>query len=217
MKQQEIIIDHKVEGMAIPIKEITAAISKMTYASDISVMFKMLLLTGCRISELDSLRIRNLFDNTFYFIPGKNQKRKPRKVVLPREYIKELVEYRKTNRVYSDRMFHISNVTFRKYFNRDIRPQIKSWLVLKISARNGNLCTEYRYQLKGLRKTYSSTYFKEQYDKWGDANVALEVTSKHMKHSSTHMTAYHYIEEMNTIKGYKLEASKEEQKCLLDY
>ncbi|MDI6738703.1 MAG: hypothetical protein QME12_09425 [Nanoarchaeota archaeon] len=84
---------------------------------------------------------------------------------------------------------------------------------------------EYIYQLKGLRKNYQTLEFAKQFEKWQDASIALEFTSKNMKHSSGKITAYHYIENFESlnIEKYKhltpaeIIANSQTQMRLMDY
>lgn len=200
-------IRHDIDSHAIPYKYVQEAINFMEYASTTRVMFQMLVITGCRIKELNSMKISNLYEEGwFYWTLGKNQKG-TRKIKLPEFFIKELLEYRSTHRVPQERLFGVRDCTFTRYFNRDVRPHLsKAWREVRIRNRQTSLDkTEYIFQLKGLRKNFQTVLFKKEYDKWNDANVAVLMTSKEMKHSSTHITAYHYIENFESleIENYK--------------
>lgn len=196
----------------------------MPYASSNRVMFTMLFLTGCRLTCLDRMRLRNLHGEHLYWRPGKNQKgwRKER---LPIEYLEELRAYRETHRVDQDRLFGIASETFRREFNRASRPTLgPAWRRKRPVMRNERLDLEYVYQLKGLRKDFQTLDFKRNYDELCDAGLAIEMTSKRMRHSSTKITARHYIENFDAL-GVKTLPSlvpnellrMGQQKRLLDY
>jgi len=156
-------------------------------------MFEMLVLTGCRISELDNMKRSNIRKGFLYWKLGKNQSNY-RKVALPERYMQELKDYWETHRVPVDDVFGIKSHSFRRYFDRYVRMQLGGCWLEKVNVfRNDFFVDEYFLQLKGLRKNYQTMLFKSEYEKWGDAGVALEFTSKAMKHSSKHITAYHYL------------------------
>ena len=182
---------------AVPYPAIKEVLDYLEYGNVIRVMFEMLAITGCRISELDKFKMSELYGGVIYWKPAKRQPY--RKEQLPAWYIKELLYYRKNNRVYQNKIFGISANTFRRYFNRDVRPKLPSWTRVRLRAYKGALETEYILQLKGLRKTFQTHLFAQEYEKWKDANVAMEFTSKRMRHSTKHMTAYHYLENFETL------------------
>ncbi|MCA1807531.1 MAG: hypothetical protein LC687_06770, partial [Actinobacteria bacterium] len=65
--------------------------------------------------------------------------------------------------------------------------------------------SQYRLQLKGLRKNFQTVEFARQLAQWrGHADFALEMTSKRMRHSTASVTARHYIEglgELGLVQG----------------
>lgn len=185
---------------AVPFKNVLEAIEFMQYGTDLRVMFEMLFLTGCRIHELNSMETSNIVGNRIYWKLGKNQ-HTSRVEVLPLSYLKELKHYREHNRVYGKRMFGISGDTFRRYFNKDVRPRLSEIWQRKVETPFDRLKgrKEYLIQLKGLRKDFQTLEFAKQLKKWKSSEVALEFTSKRMKHSSKKITAYHYIVNFDTL------------------
>lgn len=157
----------------------------------------MLALTGCRLSELNGMRISNIQGNIIYWRLGKNQKGW-RKEALPDWYLKELQEYINTHRLKRDHLFGPSATSIRRYFNRDIRPYLGEEWQEKISHPGYTIDERYILQLKSFRKSFGTTIFWREYQKWEDAGVALEFTSKRMCHSTTHMTAFHYLRNFET-------------------
>ncbi|MBI2101671.1 hypothetical protein HYT53_03585 [Candidatus Woesearchaeota archaeon] len=192
-------INHERDSYAIPFKEVIAAIEAMPYASGVRVMFQMLVLTGCRPCELDNMKVSRLFGDYLYWPLGKNQKGW-RKEKLGMKYIKELKLYRERNRVYGDRLFGFSANSFRRYFNKFIRPHLsEEWNEKRLKLSKSSPACEYVLQIKGLRKDFQTLEFAKQYKKWKSPDVAMEFTSKKMKHSSKHITAYHYLENFDTL------------------
>lgn len=63
----------------------------------------------------------------------------------------------------------------------------------------GDFSSEYRYQLKGLRKNFQTLMFAEELAEWDDPQIALLKVSKRMKHSAEHITFHHYIEDMEAL------------------
>lgn len=199
------------EGYGIPFDKALEAINFMEYGSDVRVMFEMSFLTGCRLSELNNMRVSKLFEDVLFWNIGKNQ-RGFRKQKLPPSYLEELKNYRENNRVYKDKLFGVSSESFRKYFHRDVRPKLSpAWQEKRLFSRKNELREEFVLQLKGLRKNYQTLEFAKQLDKWKDSSIALEFTSKKMKHSSKHITAYHYIENFETLQIDKYKQLTPEQ------
>ena len=186
-----------VDGQAIPPTRIKEVLDYLPYGNQIRVMFQFLAITGSRISELDRMRTdRILKSQNKYFLIwslGKNQKAF-RKEEIPEQLVQELRESRKNRRCFQNRLFSMSSDTFRRVFNRDVRPNLSdAWTERKIKLSKGQLQTEYVLQLKGLRKTFQTLNFAQELRKWNNPDIALEFTSKRMRHSSKHITAYHYI------------------------
>lgn len=186
-------INYEAESHAIPFSKVIEAVNYMQYGSAERAMFEMLFLTGCRMRELNEMRKSMLFGNMLYWKLGKNQK-SHRHIKLPDRYMAELRYYWEHNRIFHDMMFGISSNTLRRNFNKFIRPNLsKEWNEKMPCMSSGFLDLDFVYQLKGLRKDFQTLEFKNQLDKWDDAAVALEFTSKEMKHSSSRITAFHYI------------------------
>lgn len=223
-KQQTKILNLHSESHAIPFDKVIEAVDFMEYGSTCRVMFEMLFLTGCRMSELDRMKISKFYGQYLYWALGKNQ-RSHRKEKLPKWYIEELKVYRNNHKVFRDKLFGINAHTFRRYFARDIRPNLSpAWQEKTLFQRKGALNEEYVLQLKGLRKDFQTLVFKKELDKWKDSGVALEFASKRVKHSSTHITSYHYLcnfEQLGVEKYKNLEPhqilKQANQKRLLDF
>lgn len=186
----------------IPFEEITDTLSRMNYASPERVMFEILAITGCRISELDKMNYSQLYDDLLVWSLGKNQRRS-RKENLPVYLVNEIKEMRSKYRC-SSKLFPISSSTFVRYFNRDVRPKLSpSWIKKRTSLERKTLKEEYVYRLKLLRKNYQTLLFKKYLDKFeGHYDIALQFTSKRMRHSSTKMTAYYYLQGIDDIKNF---------------
>ncbi len=184
---------------AIPYEQVQEVLDFLPYANVVRVMFEMLLYTGCRISELSKMRRSLLYDDVLFWHLGKNQKCF-RKEKLPRHFLVELGEYWKENRICGDFFFGISGSTLNRYFNRDVRPFLSpAWQEKRLIAEKGQLKPEYILQLKGLRKVFQTVIFFHEYEKWKDSGVALEFTAKRMRHSTKHITAYHYLENFDAV------------------
>lgn len=187
------------EGTAIPLPEVKKVLDFMTYASSVRVMFGMLFWTGCRICELDNMKRGNIYGDYVYWKTGKNQN-DYRKEKLPKYYIDELKEYWATNRLLGDRMFGVKHDTFRRYFNKFVRPFLNDqWREERLVYKQSKLTRENILQLKGLRKTFQTFVFAQELWKWKDSKVALEFTSKKMRHSSERMTCYHYLNNFDVL------------------
>ena len=194
------ILNHDTDSHCIPFDAIQEVRDFLPYASPLRVMWTMLALTGCRIRELDNMRASTIYGDVIYWKLGKNQKRH-RKERLPAWFLDELRIYRETHRVYQDRLFGVRSDTFRRFFNRDVRPHLTPrWRELRLVSFMGSLTEEYVYQLNGLRKSFQTLEFARQLEKWKDPTIALEFTSKKMRHSSAKITVYHYVENFDALR-----------------
>lgn len=194
-KHLEVLDDSK----AIPLDEVQRAFDTLSYGSSTRVMFGMLALTGCRMRELDRMRRSMVYGDVLHWFLGKRQ-RHVRKVRLPGWFWSELRYHWSLERPPLDRMFSISAETFRRYFNRDARPLLGGvWEERAVRYQGERVVYGFRYQLNGLRKNYQTLRFSSQWQRWRDAQVAVEFTSKEMKHKSTHITCHHYIENFESL------------------
>lgn len=193
------ILDPEWQVSAITWKDFSYLLSFLKYGSVERVMLLMLAYTGCRISELSIMETRDLNDLVISWRLGKNQVGR-RKESLPESFVQELKFYRANNLTDSTRLFGVSHVTFRTRFNRLRKTVGGIWAEhSEDDLRADKTKKPYLLRLKGFRKTFQTVLFKYYIEKYGDAAVALEFVSRRMKHSSTHMTAYHYIENYEVI------------------
>lgn len=194
------------EGTGIPFRLVKVLLEALPYGNVVRVMVRMLIYTGMRLSELDKCQMKNLFGNCFYWELGKNQTGQYRKALLPQEYLDELKIYRESHRTFGDRMFGLNATAFRRKFNMEVRPLLSDeWREQVLVREAGILEEEYKFQLKGFRKNFATILFYKLYKKWDDANVALLMVSKEMKHSCTQMTAHHYLMEFENLELEKYE------------
>lgn len=189
----------EIEGNAIPWRLIQEVNEHLEYGSAASIMFKTLLYTGCRISELDNLDPKNIMHGYLIWKTGKNQTGF-RKEKMPSCWIEELKVYRNTNSCPTNKLFNKRGQSMVDFFNKKVRPHLsKEWSYKRLHPVKDRFHQEYVYQIKGLRKNFQTIKFHKYYRKYKDAGVALEFISKEMKHSSKHMTAYHYIENCDLL------------------
>lgn len=207
---------------AIPYEDFRTLFNFLPRAHPVRVMVIMLALTGCRLSELDRMQAQNLSGNLLYWRLGKNQ-RGWRSEPLPEWYLQELADYHAAHRTMLGRLFGPTAYTMRRYFNRDVRPFLgPRWNQKR--DHPGYVGEEpYVLQLKGFRKSWGTTIYWREYQHWRDAGVALEFTSKRMQHSTTHMTAHHYLQHFAGVQVelwdqfLSEEAHLENQRRIIDY
>lgn len=188
------------ECAAITFDQFSAALERLPYASVERIGLQLLAATGCRITELDRMDPANILDGAIYWRPGKNQKGL-RKEHLPPGLLAEIAAYRRIARIRESFVMGIESPTFVRYFDRDCRPRIGgAWTARGRLYMNGRGWTEgWSLHLKGFRKTFQTVLFAYFYEKYNDAQVALEWVSKRMKHSSKHITAYHYLQDYEKV------------------
>lgn len=187
------------DGYAVPFDAIIDATNVLEYASAQRVMFLMLYYSGCRISELDNMKVNGFVKNVLFWRVGKNQSGS-RSVVLPESFILELRQHRNEHKVRGIQLFSITSASFKRRFDSHVRPLLgQRWLQRTgLHGRNG-FTKEYELQLKGLRKTFATHLFYRTWKKLGDATAAIEFTSKYLKHSSKGMTTMHYLENYDVL------------------
>ena len=193
------ILDPEFDVQAISYQDFKKLFLHLPYGSVVRVMLLMLAFTGCRVSELGTMLASDVCDNCVFWRPGKNQKGR-RKETLPCCFVQELLFYRASHKV-DARLFGLTGNTFRRKFNM-LRREVGGVWMEKTDKPVKNSAfpnMQFRLQLKGFRKTFQTVLFKYYLEKYGDAAVALEFVSKRMRHSCTHMTAYHYIENYEVI------------------
>lgn len=188
------------EQAGISFADFQRALERLPYGSTSRVALQLLAATGCRITELDRMDPGRVLDGFLYWRPGKNQKGL-RREFLPQGLRDELVAYRASHRVKTAFLLGIESQTIVRNFDRDDRPSIGgSWGERSEVFLNGRgWGGGWRLHLKGFRKTFQTVLFAHFYRKYGDANVALEWVSKRMKHSSKHITAYHYLQDYEKL------------------
>lgn len=165
------------------------------YWQAVRVMTAHLQWTGCRVAELDKMTPQKIFGNACYWHLGKNQKT-VRKEYLPDAHLRELDEYRKQNRVPEGKLFGITADTYRRYFNRFVRPLLGArWNRQVVTVRQRDLVLDYELQLRGFRKNFQTILFAELWAKYDEANVAILMVSKRMHHSSVETTGIHYVQD----------------------
>ena len=209
------------DGTAIPLLEVKKTLDFMTYASTVRVMFGMLFWTGARICELDNMKRGNIYGGYVYWKTGKNQN-DYRKEKLPNHFIEELQEYWGNNRILGDKMFGVASDSFRRYFNKFVRPFLSDlWREERLVYKQSTITRENILQLKGLRKTFQTYVFAQELWKWDNPEIALQFTSKKMRHSSTRLTAYHYLNNFDVLgidhKNFTKPFVEVRQKRLMDF
>lgn len=188
------------EPRAIPVPLVLEAIRKSEYANVLGLAIQYRFMTGCRGKELDHTDPNKQSNGSIFWRLGKNQTKHFRKEHISEKWWAEYDFYRHKQGVPTKKLFHICNNTLQRYFNRDLRPILSAAWNEKIPVmRKNEICLEYRYQWSGFRKTFQTLLFAYYWTKYDDANIAMEMVSKRMKHSSTGMTVKHYIDDCDAI------------------
>ena len=194
---------YEMEGRALPFDVIKNLFLSLKYASTLSIGCKLLYYTGCRIAELEEMKKENIINGFLYWRCGKNQTKHFRKEYLPCKFIEEIKTYWKTNRTPYDKIMGVKSDAFRMYFVKN-RHRLNNIWGFKIPIYQNKLIKyEYKYQLKGFRKTFATLLFYYYWRKYSDANIGAEMVAKRMKHSAKHITITHYIENAEQIQANK--------------
>lgn len=190
------------EPKAIPIPLLLEAIQKCEYGDVLGLALQFRFMTGCRGKELDKIDPNKQSNGFIFWQLGKNQTKQYRKEYIGVKWWEEYDHYRHKQGVPRNKLFHINNETLRTYFCKQLRPKLSSAWQEKIPVmRSGEIRYEFRYTWGGLRKTFQTLLFATLWERYKDSGVALEMTSKRMKHSSKGITAKHYIENAENIEA----------------
>ena len=122
-------------------------------------------------------------------------------IVFPKAewFLKELDEYVKNHDFVNGRLFSFKHKTLNRYINMVMRPKIKgNWIIRRPSIKGSQTALDYKFQLKGLRHNFQTLDFASNLEKWGK-DMAIEFTSKRMRHSSYKITARHYIQNFEQL------------------
>jgi integrase len=214
----------EIKGNALPWDRVLEVINYVKPGSAESIMFKTLLYTGCRISELDNMQPQNIVQNHLYWKTGKNQTGY-RMEKMPIEWMEELLLYRKRYKCSMSKLFHQKGRTFVEKFDRFIRPNLSAeWRWKRLVLTNKGFAPENVYRIKCLRKNYQTLKFNDKFREYKDGNVAIEFMSKAMRHSSKGLTVYHYVENAESLELAKFEVleidhilKKKKNEVLLKY
>lgn len=189
-----------IRAYPIPFSEFARLLRFYPRGHVVRVMCLMLAFTGCRPSELERMYLTDgpdgcgIKNNHIYWLPGKRQTGY-RKEFLPEWYIQELEEYRRTHRVYENKIFGIKYSVCRRYLHKD-RVKIGGlWTERQEGPINKSYIgkADLKLQLKGFRKSFGSVIFKDFWEEFGDAGAAVQFTCQRMGHSNMGITVGHYI------------------------
>lgn len=199
----EMQVSYELSCKAVPYKEVIKLFSSLPYGHVVRVGFAWAFVTFCRPSELARFQFNGqdsfLKGNWYYWRVGKNQKGQWRREWISDELLQETKYYIEHNRVPYDRVIGISAETLGRYFNKYVRPQLGPEWQQRCAVRRQRNISEFVLQFKGLRKSGACLYFWQQFKKWKDAGAALERTAARMHHSTAHITANHYLQDLETL------------------
>lgn len=199
---------------AVPFERIIEVLEFLPYAHPIRVYVQFLFLTGARVSEACKIEFEGkdsfIKGNYVFWRCGKNQHGQWRKEFLPDFFLKELDVYKSQTKGFKGRLFHTEAKTFGSYFNRFIRPYLSSDWHERSVVPHG-LAVEHILNLKGLRKSFATLAFWGFWDEYDDANIAMVLTCKRMRHSTTGMTINHYIDQSQRLNRDKWKGSTPSQ------
>ena len=206
------------ETSTIPQRLLNEVLVYWPYAKQERVMFQFLMVTGCRITELDAMKPENLVKNAkgqdiIYWVTGKTGGY--RFAEIPAVLMSEYIEYRQTNRTFPDKLFGMKSESFGRKFN-GIRKYLSiEWNEYKMTMKEGILVPEYKYQLKMVRKNFNTLTFNRLLIETGNASLALELTKKLLNHQSVHMNILHYYDPTNKDSRLPKEQLLKEVQCRL--
>lgn len=194
--------------VAVPFERIIEVLDKLPRASFIRIYFEFLFLTGCRPSEAE--RFLEDGDDSFirgnyaFWRVGKNQNGQWRKEYLPDFFLAELEEYKRNRKLYKGKLFPAKAKTLTRYFNKFIRHTLsQDWQVRCATTRRAGKIHEFVFQIKGIRKSFAMCAFWQYWSKYGDANTAVDMTVKRLRHSSRGMTVSHYLDDSERLNRSK--------------
>lgn len=189
--EQEYLLDYDFDCHAFSFELQRKAIAALPYGHPRRLGLEQLGLTGQRLSVMVDTRLDDFSGNVLTFRPGKNQKGRPRRVVMPTWFMNELAYYLSHNAYKRDKIYPFSANSFAREFNKMRHTLGGDFLVQKPYGR-GWVKQEYLIQLKGIRKTYMVKQWWDLVPKYGQ-NGAAKVVAARLRHKSETVTWQHYI------------------------
>lgn len=168
------------EGYAIPFNEVIRLIEFYPRGHPYRVGFTLMALTGCRCSEINNFGVNSFYGEWVIWKPAKKQGGM-RKEKLPMWFLKDLELYLQKFPHCDDKLFPFDQEELRQVLNKRVRPVLGGAWLQKTFSR-GCIKNEYVLQLRGLRHSWSSLDFYNNFLTWG-ATMAVEMTCKRMRHS----------------------------------
>lgn len=188
------------ENRSIDFREALRPYNICSDGSTVKVMYGMIFATGCRPSTLDLLETNDIIGYEIKFKECKTGNK--RVVYLGKKYLDQLIKYRKQNRTYDKKLFGIKAHSFRRIFDKDVRPKLGGIWVQKEPVKWGGIMQWcYTYQFYDLRRNYQTLTFAKNLQKWKDPYVALQFTKKEMGYgkSGDKVCVTNYIQEFDNL------------------
>lgn len=189
------ILDPEAQSRALPLRLYVNAVESMVYGSLERVCFQILIYTGCRVCEIGRIKAEGYERGTLSWRLGKNQIGW-RSETIPESLVEEITFFRRTHRVDQEYLIGLGTDRIRRCFNEARKNFGPQWQE-RAEMLNTQDHERYVYGLKAARKTFQTIVFHHHWRKYGDATMALLMTSKRMKHSCKEITALHYIEALS--------------------
>jgi len=182
---------------AVSFNNIARLVNHWPYESGYRIAIELLALTGMRPCELDAIGPSNFWSNIIMWKPRKKQTGS-RKEKLPEWFLDELDLYLGSNHIANNRLFNFTHNTLRRKLNAARKELGGDFLKKKMVAKSGFATKpryEYMIQLRSFRKTFQCRLFHQYLEQYG-CQLALDMVSKDMRHSSAHITGRHYVSDI---------------------
>lgn len=189
------------KSQAIKYEDLRRAFRKLPEREALAI--GLLFGTGGRIQELGSMTIDNVRpDGTLYWPVGKNQKGF-RHIVLDKRFLKRVQEHREGIDRADPRLLKMGGPGFSRRFQY-ARPSLsEEWQRMHEVKKGGKYGHVHDYNLAGIRKSYVTLRVAQEWRRLGDVHLAILKVQQEMRHSSPHMTAHHYVEDMQRLEVWK--------------
>lgn len=195
---------------SIPFSAFQEVLDFLPRAHPLRTDLLLLASTGARPSELEHINDDDRNGQTLYWRCGKNQTGRWRRATIPEWILAEVNEMRHTHRTRAGRFTVHNCATLRRRFNKEVRPHLgprwqeKQYLPFgnPVLRKNGQFLLE----IKGFRKSYTSTFFWRHWQKLGDCMAAVLFAQTELRHSSYEVTAQHYLKELDTLEPERWDA-----------
>lgn len=165
-------------------------------------IYLLLQANSMRVGEPYELYWHHILDNrTIVYRPGKQHYRRKRIIKISECFYQELMDFKKSAHFKDNKLFPgREKRRLQRQFNKKHRHAIGGkWSQERTGHNIGIIKDKYIYQFRSLRNMSGTLLFWYFLNVYRNADIALQCTAKRLKHSTTGITAQHYISRLKYL------------------